>query len=260
MKYFDKIDQYLKGQLSEAEEKAFLQEVAENKELASELELQEAEETVLEVFSKDELLNEIKMIYEEEQQHQKDKKDVPFRSRKFFLLGIAIAITILVAAILIINELIKKTSQPAPPSPQAFAQTLYEDTHPPKFDNQTKSIDNQDADAFYEQVARIPEAGNEELSAIIDYIGTVRDQYPEAIYYLAHARFRQEEYELAANLFQAFLDQDVGFKSDAEFYRVLALVLSDQKEIAKQEITTLLDRDYNHAYENSLKELQQSLE
>ena len=226
MKYFDKINRKLKGEMSASEAAEFDQELQENEELAKAYELQQMEEDLLSLAVEEDLLAEIKAIRNEQSASStKETKVVQMRSWRR-VLSIAAGLAFLLAAYFMWNN------GGEDPSYMAIAQEGYR-TNPPNLSG-TKAVGD-DPQAFETNKQLLLSSSQQDLGAAITFFETEKADSPEAAYYLGHGYGRRGDYEKSLLNFDYFLEQagkDDRLRPAAEYYKALTLLaLGESNEV-----------------------------
>lgn len=252
MKYFERIDKYLKNQMSDTERQAFEAELVRNEELASEYEIQQVEEQLLDVYARDQIQKQLQQI--------KEKKAAPSPTsakRRVLITSLSIA-----AGLLLLLTLGRDWLLPSPAAKRSqMVLALYEE-YPPTFGPLTRNGTEEtasDSSKLMTQILSDPATSSEQLAQAIAYFQGQVSENPIANYYLGHGLFKAARYQEAVRAFRALQDTSSPYQADAAFFECLALVQADSIEAANQRIDELLSVQ-DQPYVEPLRELKSGLE
>lgn len=230
MKYFDKIERYLNGEMTSEEAESFNKEVLKNEELAKELEMQRMEESILNFAVEEQLLEQIEAIKKEKKSSEKIKsRTIGLGKTK---LKKALAIAAGISFIAIVYFLLQESI--FTPSFTALAQEIYKE-YPPNLSG-TKTIDNESKDFTLSKLLLMSDS-TQDLETATTYFDLQKSSRIEAYYFAGHGYWKLKEYHKSLENFEYFLrnsEADHQFSPHAEFYKSIVLVALERIDEARQ--------------------------
>lgn len=252
MKHFERIDKYLKNQMSATERQAFEADLVNNKELASEYEIQQVEEQLLDVFARDHIQKQLQQI--------KEKKVAPsptYARRRVLITSLSIAAGLLLLFTFGRDWLFPNTAV----DQSQIVLSLYE-AYPPTFGTLTRDGSTEadmDSSRLMTSILMESEPLPAQLDQAIDYFQGQVAANPIALYYLGHGLFKATQYQAAVQAFRTLQSTSSPYQTDAAFFECLALVQTGATEEAHQRIDELIAVP-DQPYIEPLLELKRGLE
>ena len=257
MKNFDRIEQFLSGNMSAEEETKFKAEMAKDEQLAAEVQLQAFEEGALDNLVQQQLREKIKNYRAEAL--AADEKNTPTTHPAMYsrgilrrLVGIAAGVLLVLGAFYFLNRL-------GGTDYSRIAENRYHENLPSFLDARKGQAGNPGSEKDTWLLA-LERGETEKLPGVVKFFSAVAPgapDYAEAQYCLGHAYFQQNQPARAVEQFGAYLNiagADARMKEDAEFYLVLALLADNQLETARTQAERIAGTS-NHRYRDIAQRL-----
>ena len=240
--YIEKIEQYLQGQLSEVEHKAFEKELSVNKALSKQLQLiQEMDESLEDenALLTQKTIQEIGEDFFKENivaDETKNKQNAPIKRLSFYRRpwAIAASILLLVASVAILWQINSKS--PAMSDEAIFAQYHNVEKMSPivRSGLQKDSLYNMAVGQFNEK----------QYTSAINIFTTLTESNPDNwqyVYALANAYLNNNQPEPAKQQFQKIADQKKSILAPrSSWYLALIFIREGNKEAAKKQLNKLM--------------------
>ena len=227
MKYFDEIERYLRGSMSEEEKELFDLKMSENQELREEFRKQKFEGEVLDFAVLNSLKEEVRLLREEKTAESSKTKGSP----EFFLpIAIAASIVLLLGIFIARNRY----------APERLAEAYYQ------FDvssQNSRDIKEKRLTPVSDGLELLTQGAYDQAQNYFQELQKVDSVNIEASYYLGHVYFQSRKYPEALVSFEevASIEQNIGpIADDAKYYALLAKLKLGEKD---------------EAFENTLEEL-----
>ena len=257
MKNFDRIEQFLSGNMSVEEAAKFKAEMAKDEQLAAEVQLQAFEEGALDNLVQQQLRENIKNY--RAKALAADEKNTPANRPAMYsrgilrrLVGIAAGVLLVLGAFYFLNRL-------GTTDYSRIAENRYHENPPSFLDARNGQTENPDP-IKKSWLLALERGETEKLPEAVKFFSAISPtmpDYAEAQYCLGHAYFQQNQPARAVEQFSAYLDMagaDARTKEDAEFYLILALLADNQPEAARAQAERIAAKS-NHRYRDIAQRL-----
>lgn len=254
MKNFNTIEKYLAGEMSEEERSSFESKLRTDAKLAKEFKLHRLEQTAIAREGKQKRQKMIAQLLDQNPAF-KDAPVIKPVFKKSYLYAVAAALLLLLAAYFVFLP-------HTPMADKAIAEQFY-DNMPPSAIGSTRSEAGNYTE-FLWSVQEVQKKKGREINKAIQFLNTVDPSvtyYPDAVYWLGHAYFKEGNYSSAEVLFT--LVQSVTRRTEltqaADFYLLLSYLAMEGQSVRFQELALRIKGQDSHAYQQKAIELSQIL-
>ncbi|MEN0049486.1 MAG: hypothetical protein AAF806_20670 [Bacteroidota bacterium] len=247
MEQDEKIKAYLQQNLSKYEQQLFEKQLADNLDLAIEVEKQRVEQKAVEQLIQQNLAEQLQSYGMLPQ-----SKKIRFLNPKTIAIAASIALCIGFFAINIFNH-----------SDSKLVATTLEEVAP-IYERSIRSSASETARFEVEKVAILVERKAGEAAKAIDYFSGFEPNHPlyqQAQFNLAHAYLLDEQNEAAIQRFQSMMDAtgfDLELKQASEYYQAIALLANGQTQAAQSSLEAMSESD-THLYQTYATQLLEEL-
>ncbi|MEO1514332.1 MAG: hypothetical protein AAFV95_04945 [Bacteroidota bacterium] len=245
-KYYDRIEHYLSGNMSEEERTQFDQDSRQNPELQQALDLFQFSQEAIEVEIENDLRSQMKEWQAEDSTSKASPLKVVSLRRRILSIAAAACVLLLLGTVALNHSNNHYTNE-------ALALALYSSP-----DLSTNRSGSPTATEAYNAAATAFRNGD--FSLAISQLSNISDPSNDALYLLGHSYLRNREASKAADLFrQLSQSPDSRINEKGEWHLVLALLELGQDSSERDELLAKIQADPGHSFHAQATQLQDSL-
>lgn len=258
--HFDRIEEYLAGDLTEQEMSAFEQEMNSDTTLQKTVDKHITAHDAVELIIEQNLREDFKQWRQEEMADKKDDMPQIGRRTTFRFTKMARVYAIAASVVLLLGVGLWNVLGDSGLSNEELAATYYEAPNYAEFRNAAELPDGATGmdlePAFEEGLNALQTNDFEKAVQAFTQIPETSPRYEQVQFYLGHCHYQLKNYENASIALQlAANGNDVKVKDEAEWYLIVNWIASDQKDEQFQTLLNKIAEDEGHSFERKAKKL-----